>query len=236
MKSAPDKLITISDPESPTAEAYRTLRTNILFSSLDSPLRTLLVASPGPDEGKSIILCNLAVTMAQAGSRVVVVDCDLRRPSIHNLFNLANDKGLATALIADADTDLPLQPTPIPNLRVLTAGPVPPNPSDLLGTHRLQRVIQAISALADLALFDAPPVGYLADAAILGAKLDGAVLVVSAGKTRREVALRAKTLLEKANIRLLGVVLDNAQLDADLYKVLGGRPSRSWFPLFKKQN
>lgn len=236
--AAPDRLITLVDPGSPVAEAYRTLRTSILFSSLDSPLRTLLVTSAGPEEEKSVVLCNLAIAIAQGGTRVVVVDGDLRRPSIHDLFQLSNDKGLTTALIDDSCMDLPLQPTPLPTLQALTSGPLAPNPSDLLSTQRMQRVIQALSSSTDLVLLGAPPVGYLSDAALLAAKVDAAILVISAGKTRREVALRAKTLLEKANARLLGVVLDNAQLDTDLFRVLNGSSSarsvRSWLPFRKK--
>lgn len=218
MKSGADKLITLGDPRSAAAEAYRTLRTNIQFGSLDNPVRTLLVTSAGPDEGKSTILCNLAVAMAQAGTRVTVVDCDLRRPSVHQLFDLTNDKGLTTALLDETGGDLPLQKTAVPNLTVLTAGPLPPNPTDLLGTQRMQRVIESLVASTEMVLFDSAPVGFVADAAVLAAKVDGVILVVSAGKTKRDIASRAKGILEKANARILGVVLNNAQLDSSLYK------------------
>lgn len=218
MKSDADRLITLGDPRSAAAEAYRTLRTNIQFGSLDNPVRTLLVASAGPDEGKSTILCNLAVAIAQAGTRLTVVDCDLRRPSVHEIFNLSNDKGLTTALLDEKGEDLPLQQTAVPNLTVLTAGPLPPNPTDLLGTQRMRRVIDTLSASAELVLFDSAPVGFVADAAVLASRVDGVVLVVSAGKTKREIANRAKGILEKANARILGVVLNNARLDSSLYK------------------
>jgi len=236
--AAAEKLITITKPQSPAAEAYRTLRTNILFSSLDRPLKTLLVTSAGPEAENSVVLCNLAVAMAQGGARVIVVDGDLRRPSIHEYFQLGNDKGLTTALIDGSGEEIPLQPTQLPNLHALTSGPLPPNPSDLLCSQKIERAIQALSSSADLVLIGAPPVGYLADAALFAAKADGSILVISAGKTRRDVALRAKTLLEKANARLLGVVLDNAELDSDLFRVLGGsdnpRSLRSKLPFLKK--
>lgn len=240
MKAAPDRLIILSDPRSPAAEAYRTLRTSVLFSSLDSPLRTLLVTGAGAGEGSSAISCNLAVAFAQAGTKAILVDGDLRRPSVHEAFGLANDKGLTTALLDDTGGELPLQPTSVPNLQLLTAGPLPPNPADLLGTQRMQRLIQALSASADLVLFVSPPAGYVADAAVLASKADGVILVISAGKTRREVAMRAKALLEKANARILGVVLDNASLDADLSLALGGsssaRSPRPWLPFRRKHS
>ncbi len=218
MKAGTGRLITLSDPRSPAAEAYRTLRTNLQFSSLGNPPRTLLVTSAGADEGKSAVLCNLAVTIAQAGTRVIVVDGDLRRPSVHEIFDLANDKGLSAELLAQGSDELPLQQTAVPNLRVLTAGPLPPNPADLVGSPRMQQVVDGLVASADLVLLDAPPVGIVADAALLASKVDGVILVVSAGKTRREAANRAKAALEKANARILGVVLSNARLDSSLLR------------------
>jgi capsular exopolysaccharide synthesis family protein len=216
-------LVTLSEPRSPAAEAYRTLWNNIRFSSPDHPIRTLLVTSAGDDEGKSTTLCNLAVTIAQAGTRAIVVDCDLRRPSLHEILDLANDKGLTSALLDDGGADLPLQPTAVPGLQALTSGPLPPNPADLLGSKRLERVIEALTASADLVLFDSPPVSIVTDAAVLASRVDGVILVIGAGKTRREVAGRVKTILEKANARVLGVVLTNAQIDKNLYRYYANR-------------
>jgi capsular exopolysaccharide synthesis family protein len=216
-------LVTLTDPRSPSAEAYRTLRSNIKFSSLDHPIRTLLVTSAGADEGKSTTLCNLAVTFAQTGTSTIVVDCDLRRPTVHEIFDLSNDKGLTSALLDTKGEDIPLQPTAVPGLRVLTAGPVPPNPADLLGTERMQRIIETLNTSAELVLFDSPPVALVADAAVLASRLDGVILVISAGKTRREVAGRVKGILEKANARVLGVVLNNARVDTRLYRYYNSR-------------
>ncbi|HEX9014501.1 MAG TPA: CpsD/CapB family tyrosine-protein kinase [Chloroflexota bacterium] len=211
-------LVTLTDPRSPAAEAYRTLRTNIRFSSMDHPARTLLLTSAGADEGKSTTLGNLAVTIAQSGVSAVVVDCDLRHPSVHQLFDLANDKGLTTALLDGDGGELPLQQTAVPGLRVLTSGPLPPNPADLIGTQRMQRVIDSLAEMAEVVLFDSPPVSMVADAAMLASQLDGVILVISAGKTKRDTAARAKAVLEKVNARVLGVVLNNARVDSNLYR------------------
>lgn len=223
MKVDAGKLVTLSNPRSPAAEAYRTLRTSIQLSSLDSPLRTLLITSVGAGEGKSAILCNLAVTMAQAGTRTIVVDGDLRHPSIHQLLDLANDKGLATALLEQHRGELPLQPTAVPNLRALTAGPPPPNPADLLAMPGMQRVIESLSASAEVVLFGAPPVSLVADAALLASRLDAVILVVGAGKTRRDTATYARSILDKANARILGVVLGNVRPDPGLHSYCGSR-------------
>lgn len=205
-------LVTLSDPRSPVSEAYRTLRTNLQFYSLDKPIRTLVVTSPSVDEGKSTTVANLAVTMAQSGRRTILVDCDLRRPSLHALFDVSNNSGLTTMVLGE-DEEPPLQETAVPNLWLLPSGPKPPNPADLLGAKRMDQVIAALQDRAEIVLFDAPPVIAVTDAAVLGAKVDGVLLVVSAGKTRREHAERAKELLEKAHVRIVGVTLTNAPKD-----------------------
>jgi non-specific protein-tyrosine kinase len=202
-------LVTITDPRSPASEAYRTLRTNLSFYSLDEPLHTLVVTSPAPDEGKSTTVANLAVTMAQGGRRTALVDCDLRRPSLHEHFGLRNDQGLTTAVL-DETAQLHLQDTGVENLSLLSSGPKPPNPADLLGSRHLDRVLQQLKEQADMVLLDAPPVLGVTDAAVLGAKADGVLLVVRAGKTRRDHAERARDLLEKARVRIVGVTLTNA--------------------------
>jgi capsular exopolysaccharide synthesis family protein len=217
LKAGADRLVILTDPRSAAAEAYRALRINLQFSSLDGPLRTLLITSAMAEEGKTATLCNLAVSFAQAGANVVIADCDLRRPSIHRIFDLANDKGLATMLLDDEVSEVPLQQTAVPGLKVLTTGPVPANPADLLSTRRIRPIIDSLSGSADLVLFDAAPVGLVAETAVLASQMDGVLLVVSAGKTRREAAVRAKSFLEKANARILGVVLNNARSNSKLY-------------------
>ena len=210
-------LITLTDPRSPAAEAYRTLRTNIDFSGLDRSIHALLVTSVAPVEGKSLTLANLAVAMAQGDKRTILVDADLRRPTLHTLFGLNNDKGL-TSLFIDAKG--PIEPAfkdvKVPNLQVLTSGPLPPNPAEVLGSQRMLDVIAALKQRADIILFDAPPVIAVPDAAVLGKRVDGVVLVVDAGQTRREHARRAKEQLEKLNIRIVGAVLNGASVDNSL--------------------
>ena len=213
-------LVTISDPRSPASEAYRSLRTNLSFYSLDAPLRTLVVTSPAAGEGKSSTVANLAVTMAQSGRRTVLVDCDLRRPTLHELFGLAMTPGL-TSVALDETVVLPLQQTSVENLWLLSSGPKPPNPADLLGAARMGRLIDQLLERADFVLFDAPPVMAAADAAILGAKVDGVLLVIQAGKTRRDHSERARELLEKANVRIIGATLTNAPQDRSMREYYG---------------
>jgi len=205
-------LIALRDPRAPAAEAYRTLRTNIQFSSLDKPLRTLMATSTAPDEGKSTTLANLAVTFAQAEQRVILVDCDLRRPTLHTLFDLPNEAGLTSMILAE-DAPPPLQETVVPGLSLLPSGPLPPRPADILGSRRMEAVIERLRAVADIVLFDTPPVVAVTDAAVLATKVDGVLLVFQAGRTSRERARRARQILEKVKANIVGVVLNNAQVE-----------------------
>jgi capsular exopolysaccharide synthesis family protein len=207
-------LITLRDPGSAAAEAYRTLRTNIQFSSLDKPIHTLLVTSTAPDEGKSTTLANLAVTMAQAEQHVLIVDCDLRRPSLHQIFGVANERGLTSAILEQGDGPLPTQPTAVPGLSLLPSGPLPPRPADLLGSRRMEALIARMRAEADIVLFDTPPVVAVTDAAVLATRMDGVLLVLQAGRTRRDRAREARQKLEKVKANIIGVVLNNAKLEA----------------------
>ena len=212
-------LITISNPRSPVSEAYRTLRTNLEFSSLDKPICSMVVTSAAPEEGKSTTLANLAVAIAHAGKRVILVDCDLRRPSLHQIFNVRGATGF-TDMMRDDNwmARPPLQETSVPNLRLLTSGTIPPNPSELLASRRMSEVITALQQQADMTLFDAPPVVAVTDAAVLATKVDAVLLVISAGRTKREHARQAKALLDKVNARLIGTVLNNVKGDAGLYQ------------------
>jgi len=210
-------LVTLTDPRSVAAEAYRTLRTNLTFAALDKPLETLVVTSAAPDEGKSTTLANLAVTMAQGERRTILVDADLRQPSLHEIFGVSNSRGLTTMFVdPEALRDPPLVEAGVANLRLLPSGPLPPNPADLLGSHRMEEVIAALRAQADVLLFDAPPVVAVTDAQVLGTKVDGVLLVISAGRTRRDHALRARDLLERVHVRVMGAVLTNAPRDLAL--------------------
>ncbi len=212
--STQSTLVALRDPRSAAAEAYRTLRTNIRFSSLDRPLHTLLVTSTAPDEGKSLTLANLAVTMAQAEQRVILADCDLRRPTLHTLFGLSNEVGLTTVILEQSDGPLPLQATGVPGLSLLASGPLPPRPADILGSRRMEAIIERLRAEADLVLFDTPPVTAVTDAALLATRVDGVLLVFQAGKTRRDRARQTRQILEKVKAHIVGVVLNDAHLDS----------------------
>lgn len=208
-KTAQDRLVTLSAPRSPIAEAYRLLRTNFQFAAVDRPLRRIVVTSPGPGDGKSTTAANLAVVFAQGGKSVILVDADLRRPQQHRIFQRTASYGLSTALV-DAATPVTsfLQPTDVPGLRLLTSGPIPPNPAELLGSQRMAQLLQVLSQEAEMVILDSPPVLSVADAAILANAADGVVLVADAGRTRREMARRAKESLERAGANLLGMVLN----------------------------
>lgn len=204
-----DKIITLHQPRSPIAEAYRMVRTNLQFSVVDRPLTTLMVTSPNPEEGKSISTANLAVVLAQAGKRVVLVDADLRRPVQHHIFELNNQTGLTTILL-DANISLSdvMQDTAVENLKVITSGPIPPNPSELLGSKRMGYLIDALKQQTEVVIFDSPPVMAVSDATVLASRLDGALLVVDAGHTRRAKLRRSKENLDAVGASILGVVIN----------------------------
>jgi len=204
-----DKLVTALYPRSSHAEAYRLLRTNIQVADVDKPVKALLVTSPNPIEGKSVTAANLAVAMAQAGLRTVLVDADLRRPSQHRLFRMTNDRGLTTGLVQlEPSLDGYVRETQVENLYVITSGKLPPNPAELLGSKRMQRLLESLQEYSDVIIIDTPPCLPLADAAILARRVDGVLLVLDAGNTRRETAVKAKETLERTGGRILGVVLN----------------------------
>ena len=213
-------LVMAEAPRSAAAEAYRTLSTNIQFSNLDRDLRTLLVTSVGPDEGKSIVLANLAITMAESGRRVVTVDCDLRRPSLHEIFGLTDQPGLTTMMLNDSLAP-PLQSTPFANVSLVASGPLPPNPAELISSERFARVLATIGAEADLVLVDAPPISAVADATILATRVDGVLLVVDSGRTRRDPGRRAADQLQRVGARVLGAVLTNVKAEKSQNEYLG---------------
>jgi capsular exopolysaccharide synthesis family protein len=173
-----------------------------------------MVTSTSPDEGKSTTLANLAVTMAQAEQRVILVDCDLRRPSLHSLFSLSDAAGLTTMILEEDQGSLPLQSTGVPGLSLLASGPLPPRPADILGSRRMQAVIERLRGEADIVLFDTPPVTAGTDAAVLATRVDGVLLVFQAGRTRRERAAYTRQTLEKVKAHIIGVVLNDARAES----------------------
>lgn len=220
------RLVTLLYPTSPAAEWYRTLRTNVEFSAVDRPIQTLLVTSAVPSEGKSMTSANLAVAFAQGGRRVLLVDADMRKPSIDQLFDLAKGFGLTTLFSrAGNSVESLAHPTEEPNLYVLPAGPTPPNPGELLASDRMRTIVETMKARFDLILFDTPPLEVAADAAVIAAFADATLLVVAARRTRRLAAIRAHEALQRANARILGVVLNG-----DASKV-----STAYYTYFKDQ-
>ncbi len=204
-----DIIITHNNPKSPVSEAYRVLRTNIQFSSVDKPLKTILVTSAGPMEGKTTTIANLAVIFAQCGSKVLLIDTDLRKPMLHKVFLLLNERGLTNLLALQKDSTTFIQHDVLKNLDVLTSGRIPPNPSELLSSNAMKNFIENIKNNYDIVLMDSPPVGSVTDASIISTYVDGTILVVKSGRTEVETVKRAKELLEKINANIIGVVLNN---------------------------
>lgn len=203
-------LVMLQGGHSMAAEAFRVLRTNLQFTAVTQPLHRMVITSPLPGEGKSSICANLAVAAAQAGNRVIVLDCDLHRPRQHRLFGLVNNVGLTTALLSPEEVDVTrfTQPTALPTLRVMTTGPLPPNPAELLGSLRMRRLLETLEAHADIVLMDTPPASVLADAAVLSLQSDGVLLVLAAGETSYDVGQRTVAALQQVQAHILGAVLN----------------------------
>lgn len=204
------RIVTDRMPHSPVAEAYRTLRTNLQYSGVDEPVRTLMVTSAAPREGKSTTINNLAVAYAQADCRVLLLDADMRKPTAHFAFGLSNRFGLSAVLSGRCDLPEAIQPTHVNHLSVLTAGPTPPNPAEMLASRKMDQLLAELRERFDLVLIDTPPVLAVSDAQIVSTKCEGVLLVVKAGELKRRPALRAKEQLSFVNARLLGVVLNQA--------------------------
>ena len=210
-----EKLITLSAASTPAAEAYRALRTNIIFNDMDDKLSTLLLTIPAPESdigSKACLVANLAVTMAQSGRHTVLVDCDLRHPCQHEIWGISNDCGLSGVLASGDEVET--TDVGVERLEVLPSGPRPDNPADLLGSRQMEALIAQLKGQAEFVLFDAPPVLAVTDAALLAAHMDGVLLVLTAGQTRRDHAERARELLERVHARVIGAVLNNSPVDA----------------------
>lgn len=211
-----DALVAVTRPRSPTAEAYRVLRANIEFSGPSDNLRTIVVTSSGPAEGKTTTAANLAAVLAQAGKRVVLVDADLRHPTLHKLFGQTAEKGVTRALVTGEILEQVI-PTEIENLYLMPCGPLPPNPAELLGSPQMAALIETLKSEADVLLFDSPPVLAVADAAILARTCDATLLVVQTGLTKARVLARAKNQITQAGGHLLGAVLNRVSFSRDGY-------------------
>lgn len=207
-------LALIEDVRSPIAEAYRHLRTSLLLSSAGQPPKTILVTSSQPSEGKTTTAVNIAVMLAQTGVEVLIIDCDLRRPRVHSHFNLSNAKGVTNFLSGDTDVEALLQPyEKMPNLKVMTSGPIPPNPAELLGSDEMRKLLQTMSQRFTHIIVDSPPAISFTDASILSTMVDGVMLVVHGGKSSRAVVRRAKQQLLDIGAHIYGIVLNNVKLE-----------------------
>lgn len=204
-------LIVKDNPKSPVSEAYRTLRTNIQFSSFDNELDIILVTSSGPMEGKSVTSANLALAMAEVGKRVLLIDCDLRKPSIHKKFNISNNKGLSNLLIGQFKFDDVAQKY-TENMYILTSGTVPPNPSEMLASNKMKLFLEEAKSKFDYIIIDSPPVVAVTDAQLLSTMVGGVLLVVAAGQAEVAATLKTKELLENVKANIIGVVLNKADI------------------------
>lgn len=204
-------LITYKDPKSPVSESYRMLRTNLHYLNIDKENKAIVVTSSNPGEGKTTTMANLAVTMSQVGQRVLLVECDLRKPRIHKSFRVGNTKGLVNVIVEKVPVQDVIQKIDeLPNLEIITSGPIPPDPTEILESQMMQELIAKFREAYDVILFDAPPVCSVTDAAVLTSLVDGVILVVASAETNIESAKLAKKLLNKVNGNILGVVLSKA--------------------------
>lgn len=210
-------LITHYNSKSPTAEQYRTIRTNIQFAAVDRDMATLMVTSAGPGEGKSTTAANLAVVLAQQGKKVLLVDADMRKPTVHYTFRSSNAVGLTNVLTKQMTLEEAVSNTEVKNLHILSSGPIPPNPAELLSSKTMDEMIKTALKFYNSIIFDTPPVMAVTDAQVIANRCDGTVLVVASGKTENEPAKKAKELLDKANGKLLGVVLNRKPMKKNHY-------------------
>lgn len=220
-------LVTVREPDDAVSEAFRAIRTNLLFSSVNRKLRSIVVTSTIPGEGKTSAACNIAVTMAQAGTRVILVDADFRRPAIHRIFKVQN-VGLGNLILGERPYEQLIRETGISNLRVVCSGPTPPNPSELLGSDGMRLVGDRLQKLCDLVIYDTPPVGAVTDACVLGAWADGVILVVERGRPPVQKIQKVRDTLNSVGASILGAVLNKLLDDqAGYYSEYYNRSARS---------
>lgn len=206
-------LITINDPKAAASEAYRMTRTNIEFSNIDSKNQCIVFTSARQKEGKSTTIANTAIAMAQSGQKVLIIDCDLRKPRMHKLFKVSNEEGVVSVVVNDRKvSDVCHSVEGVDNLHVMTSGPIPPMPSELLGSVKFRKMLEDLRKEYDYIFMDSPPVLSVTDSTILAAEVDGTILIITHGDTPIEMAKTAKKALDKVNANILGVVLTKAEL------------------------
>lgn len=212
------KLPTLKLPKSLIAEAYRTLRTNIHFSSVYNRVKTIVVTSSSPAEGKTTVACNLAITTAQAGKRTLLIDCDMRRPKIQKVFGISNLTGLSDILVDEMDLMEVVACTDVDNLYVLPAGTIPPNPAELLSSEKMRNFLETISKIYDCIILDTPPILIVTDAQILSKYADGCLLVIAFGQVKKAAVLAAKELLDKVDAKMIGAVINKFEVNRRDYQ------------------
>jgi polysaccharide biosynthesis transport protein len=211
------ELFVFRHPKSGVAEACRAIRTNLLFMTPDRPLRTMLVTSSGPREGKSTTVINTGITMAQSGSRVLLVDTDMRRPRLHKAFGVSNELGVSSAIVGEAVLAQIVKNTEVPNLFVAPCGPIPPNPAELFHARAFKDFVDAATNSFDRVIFDSPPVNAVADPLVLSTQVDGVLVVFRAGETPRALAQRAIRTLRAVNAHILGAILNDVDIGNSRY-------------------
>ncbi|MCH5138676.1 CpsD/CapB family tyrosine-protein kinase [Clostridiaceae bacterium UIB06] len=211
------QLITVVQPKSSISEAYRTLRTNIRFSSFAKKVKTIVVTSTGTGEGKSTTSANLAIVMAENGYKTILIDCDQRNGRLHRLFNIPNQKGLSDFLVDNIQLSEVVQKIQIPNLYMITSGTKPPNPSELVGSEKMKRFIEDLKDTYEYIILDTSPVIIVTDAQLISTYADGCILVVASSEVEKAAAIKAKELLEKVNAKILGVVLNKFDIENKRY-------------------
>jgi polysaccharide biosynthesis transport protein len=211
------ELVVFNDPKSSASEAYRGLRTGILFSTPGHSPRSLLVTSSGPQEGKTITTANLAITMAQAGQKILILDCDMRKPRLHKVFPCDRARGMSNILVGEGDWRKLRVATQVPNLEIIPSGPIPPNPAELIGSDRMKRLIDELLQEYDRVLIDSPPIVAVTDSVVLSRFVQGVVLVIQVGVTTRDVINNCVRQIRDVQAHVLGAVLNNVNIGKDSY-------------------
>jgi capsular exopolysaccharide synthesis family protein len=210
-------VVALNEPKSIISESLKGVRTALLFSSAEQAPTTILITSAGAKEGKTFCAANLAITMAQSGSKVVILDCDMRRPRLHRIFNAKREVGMSNFLVGTGALKDALIPTPVENLDFIPVGPIPPNPSEILGSNKMTALIEALKKKYDRIIIDSPPTSAVTDASILSSKADGVVLVIRAGDTPRNLVQTGLSRLNSVNAHILGAVLNGVKAERDGY-------------------
>ena len=212
-ESGPRELIVDREPKSPVSEQFRTIRTNITYSNIDNPVKSVLFTSATPSAGKSTVAANVAIAYAQAGKKTLLVDGDLRRPTTHYTFEMQNVRGLSTAIINELPLNEVARESGIENLDVITSGPIPPNPSELLSSKKMNLFMKMVTDHYDMVIVDSPPVLAVTDSQVLSQLTDATILVTNVDDNNRDTIKDAKELMEKADANIIGVVLNNKKMD-----------------------